>query len=1133
MSGRCASCEAFLNAADAARSEVRTDGSPADADTSLGGGDDLAPHDFDPASRLELPDPDAISAGMPPSGPRAPARIAAPDADLTGPGIRASGTDSDQTFLGSPPALDPDATGAGMPVPPFDPDITGPGVSRPAFDPDATRVGSSGPAASPGSARPGFTWRAATDPPIADAPEVSLPAGSRVGTPHPGATRHAGGARAYGEAATDLVGRPLGTRYQIIKLLGAGGMGAVYQAWDHELHVVVALKTVRPEITADLETARMLERRFKQELLLARQITHKNIVRVHDIGEVDGIKYITMPYLEGEDLATILKREGRLPVERVMPIARQVASGLTAAHEAGVVHRDLKPANIMILPGGDSLIMDFGVARSTGGAKPLRATGPEGQFQADRSAGQTMMGSVVGTIEYMAPEQARAESVDQRADIYAFGLIFYDLLLGRTRASRTESVVAELNLRMKEPPPSPRSIDASVPEALDRIIMRCIQSDKDARYTSISDVLADLARLDEQGRPLPIAKRVTWWMGVATLVVAASLIAGTWWLARGPAAPIEHEPVSVIIADFRNGTGDSAFERTLEPMLKLALEGAGFISAFDRSAIARGLGVPPPDDLDERAAMELAVKQGVGIVLSGSVDREGSRYVVEVKATRAVTGEVITTAANRTTSRDEVLGQATRLATSVRKALGDTTSDSAQRFAMETLSATSLEAVREYATGMDALSRANFEEALHSFSRAVEIDPKFGSAYGAKSIAARNLERRQDAKLYIEEALRHLDNMTERERYRTRGMYYLQTSDYQACVKEYGELIARFSADASARNNRALCLTSLRDLPAAVEEMRQVVRILPNRAMYRQNLALYASYSGDFEAATEEFKAMPEPGLFGLLALAFAQTGQGMLAEATETYQAMAALNEQGASYAALGLGDLAMYEGRFSDAVRLLSEGAAADVDAGNPDKAASKLVALAYAQLQRQQRAAAIAAAEKALANSQEAKIRFLAARVFVEAGASARARALSESLAAEFQAEPRAYAKIIDALTALQGGNPRQAITLLTDANGLLDTWIGHFDLGRAYLEAGALPQADSEFDRCLKRRGEALSLFLDEMPTSAYFPPVYYYQGRVREGLNSARFAESYGTYLDIRANSKEDPLLPDARRRAGR
>ena len=160
------------------------------------------------------------------------------------------------------------------------------------------------------------------------------------------------------------VGQDFGSRYHIIRLLGAGGMGAVYQAWDKILEVAVAVKVIRPQEGMEPEEALRIERRFKRELLLARQVTHTNVVRIHDLGEIDGITYITMPYVQGSDLATILRREGTLPVARALAIARQVGRGLVAAHQAGVIHRDLKPANIMVEAEGNALIMDFGIARS-------------------------------------------------------------------------------------------------------------------------------------------------------------------------------------------------------------------------------------------------------------------------------------------------------------------------------------------------------------------------------------------------------------------------------------------------------------------------------------------------------------------------------------------------------------------------------------------------------------------------------------------------------------------------------------------------------------------------------------------------------------------------------------------------
>jgi serine/threonine protein kinase/tetratricopeptide (TPR) repeat protein len=929
------------------------------------------------------------------------------------------------------------------------------------------------------------------------------------------------------------VGQAFSDRYQIIELLGAGGMGAVYKAWDAILSIVVAIKVIRPEALSHPAVARDLESRFKRELLLARMVTHKNVVRIHDIGEIDGIKYITMSYVEGVDLAEILKREGKLPVPRALRIGRRIVSGLKAAHEVEVVHRDLKPPNIMVDADDEPLIMDFGVARSKSSKvrepKPAAQPQPQMKFQ----PGVTMPGVVVGTYDYMAPEQAKGKEVDQRADLYAFGLILYDMLVGpERRPSRTRETAQQAE-ETNQAPLSARAMDPEIPEALDEIILRCQERDPEARYQSAEELEAELNKLDENGEPLPVAWRFSRLQIAAAAVLAAVAVVGTWWFTRTPPPPVQPDPVTVLIADFQNGTNDSTFDRTLEPMLKLALEDADFITAYSRNEIRRGLGVRPPDVLDDVAARELAVNQGLGVVLSGSVNRQDSGYRLAVTATQAVTGDVITNVEDTASDKTQVLVVATELATDIRDALGDQTSDSARRFAMETLSATSLEVVGEYAGAMEALSRAKYDEALEGFSNAVALDPNFGLAYAGMAIASRNLDRQEDAEKYAQEALRHLDGMTERERYRARGLFYMVTGDHPACVKEYSDLIARFSADAAARNNLALCSTYLRDIPRALDEMQQVVEILPNRALYRENLALYASYASDFETAEQEARAMEEPGLFGLLALAFAQVGQGQLQRATETYRELGKIDAQGASYAASGLGDLALYEGRLSDAARIFQQGAASDVESEDTYRAAAKFAALAHTQLLRQRNDAAIAAAEKALANSEAVKIRFLAARVFVEAGDVEKAQALAEGLANELQAEPQAYAKIIEGETALKQGDPRAAIKALTEANELLDTWMGHFDLGRAYLEAGAFPQADSELDRCVKRRGEALSLFLDEEPTYGYFPPVYYYQGRVREELNSASFTDSYRTYLDIRGEAGEDPFLKDVRNRVER
>jgi len=791
----------------------------------------------------------------------------------------------------------------------------------------------------------------------------------------------------------------------------------------------------------------------------------------------------------------------------------------------------LKPANIMV-EGDHAIIMDFGIARSSGGAPPP-AIDPTlaPAMRKTRNAAQTQAGSIVGTIAYMAPEQAKGEPVDQRADMYSLGLIVSDMLIGLRQRSSDLSAIEELQRRITQRPPALRTVDPQIPEAFDRIVTRLLEPDPAARFQTTAELVAALDKLDDNGVPVPLIRRLTPRLIGATAAIVALLLTGTYFVTRQALAPpVQHDPISVVLADFQNNTNDADFNGVLEPTLRRALEGASFITAYDRNRLRSTVGVRPPERLDETAAREIAVKQGLNVIVAGSIDQQGSGFNLVIKAVQAVTGNVIATSTRRASNKDDVLAATTRLAPSVRTALGDETSESDQIFAMTSLSATSFDVVRHYVAGMEASSNNKHEEARQKFAAALELDPKFGIGYTSLAAALRNLGRPQEAEKYLSEALRYLDGMTERERFSTRAYYYLATRDYQLCVKEYGELISRYSADVVGRNQRALCMTKLRDMDGAVAEMRYVVDRLPNRAIFRNNLALYANYASDFKVAEEEARALP-PNEYAAFTLAMAQVGQGQLPEAIDTYEALAKLSPLGASLATSGLADLAVVEGRYADAVKLLAAAAERDVESKSLDGAARNFAALAYAELSRGRKPAAIAAADKALANSKAVKIRFLAARTFIEAGDIARARPLIDGLAAELQAEPQAHAQILEGQIALASGDARQAIKVLTEANTALDTWIGHYTLGHAYLAAGAFPQADSEFDRCIKRRGEALSLFVDEDLSFGYFPAVYHAQGRAREGLRAGS-AESYKAYLAFRGQSKEDPLAVEARRHVG-
>ena len=305
---------------------------------------------------------------------------------------------------------------------------------------------------------------------------------------------------------------------------------------------------------------------------------------------------------------------------------------------------------------------------------------------------------------------------------------------------------------------------------------------------------------------------------------------------------------------------------------------------------------------------------------------------------------------------------------------------------MKTISTTSLDVARHYAAAVTAQSRGNAEEALQSFARAVELDPKFALGYQGLAVMSANLGRVQDSEKYAAEALRYLDGMTERERHATCGYFYRRTGNYQRCKEEYGELIKKFPADVAAHNQRAACLAQVRETTAAVEEMRQVVKILPNHPVYRSNLAVLLNHLSDFAGAEQEIRTIAEPNARALGALAMSQQGLGLVREAAEIYERLSTMDAFGAVFGPAGLGDVAVYEGRFRDAIEIFANGAAADIDAKRADAAATKLTSVAYARLARGQHDLALAAAESALKNSTAPSIRFLAARIFVETDQSA---------------------------------------------------------------------------------------------------------------------------------------------------
>src|SRR5579859_2818919 len=914
------------------------------------------------------------------------------------------------------------------------------------------------------------------------------------------------------------IGSVLAARYQILQLLGRGGMGAVYKARDTELDRVVALKLIRPELAKNPE----ILRRFKQELILARQVTHKNVIRIFDLGQSGGIKFITMDFVEGQDLRALLLERGKLPPEQAARVMLQICRALEAAHSEGVIHRDLKPQNIMVTPEGRVYVMDFGIARSA------------------HLPGMTQTGALIGTPEYMSPEQARGEKLTERSDLFSLGVIFYELLTGKSPYP-ADAPLGTLWKRLQEKPKPPAEIDVTVPKPLNDIVMSALEIEPEKRLSSAREMaqqleiwLAPSAGSSTIFLPPPASHAYWKWASAAlgVLLVGALIV----FRVKVPSKPAPaHAPVSVLVADFTNSTGDPVFDETLEPPLSVALEDASFISSYNRNQ-AKKIGnqlQPGSPALDETTARLVGNREGINYVVSGLIEKKGSGYEVRAKMLEAATGKIVLEMNENADDKKSVLGAVGKIAAQTRRVLGDTTPESAQVTAGGTFTTSSLEAAHAYAMAQDLQWAGKWEEALPLYEQAIQLDPNLGRAYAGLASTNVNMGRRKDAEKYYQLALAHIDRMSDREKYRTRGGYYLANREPRKAIEEYSALVQQFPSDGVGYSNLALAYFYLRDMPKALEEGRHAVELLPKALLQLNNLALYAVYAGDFATAADQARNVisQNPSYVNAYgALAMAQTGQGRLDEAEQTYLKMEAVSARGAEMATMGRADLLLYQGRTKEALALLQKAASPASGKTDDSTLAAHLILLAEAKLAAGKASDAAADAKSALAHDNSGTVQFSAGRIFIEAGQTAPAQSLASQLSSQLDRDDQAYAKLLEGEALLKRGEAKRAVTLFEEAEQLADTWIGRFDLGRAYIEMGAYTEADSELEKCLKRRGEASAIFLDDVPTFRAFPLVYYYLARAQEGLKSPAAADSYKSFLSIKEKSDESGLIADARRR---
>lgn len=576
-------------------------------------------------------------------------------------------------------------------------------------------------------------------------------------------------------------------RYVIIEEIGRGGMGVVYKAEDKILGIKVALKVIHPLYSSSPS----MVRQFKKETLLARSVSHENVIRIHDIGEKDNIKYISMDYIKGQNLKELIRVSGALAIKTAITITKQICEALDAAHRKGIIHLDLKPQNIMVDNNGNVYTMDFGLAKSV--------TAPEAGFTK----------KIMGTPAYMSPEQAKGEETDQRSDIYSIGVIMYEMFTG-VLPFDAETRDEYVRKHIEEKPKSPTQANPLLPSSISQIILKCMQKDKNERYQAVKEILADIQ--------LPLEYRITYpqkktkkikYLYIFSLVVLLGILG--YLLLKGKRreeqlAPFMEKLVyrSVAVMKFENNTGDESLEnwsKMLQNSLIIDLEQSKYIRVLpdDRlSQILLDLDQPELREYSSGVLEKIAAEGHVQYFILGSYAKIGNKFWISAMIREAKSERLIGTEKVEGTGEDSIIDLVDNLTKKIKKRLKLTPDEMANDIDKDIgkITTRSSDAWKHYNDGIRYLQERKYQQGITAFNKAVEIDPEFAMAYKMLSETYLSIHDYEQRNKFLLKALEHIHRVSDRDRYLIQGYAAWSIHNtYTEAIERYKELLKLYPDD--------------------------------------------------------------------------------------------------------------------------------------------------------------------------------------------------------------------------------------------------------------------------------------------------------------------------------------------------